>query len=170
MTTGSDQRTTVPVAIEKRTRRRHAARAVSAALVIAMSAAVPAVIAEVRKAPTLPSNEVGAQYYPTTSEVMALPSFCWGAFLPEFKGKGPQYDIGQIPNCGNGTNHFCPGLVALNKARRAVDGNMRRRWVGQANGELQYTLRNIKAYPSCSLHEPLQRALNEWRALELHSR
>ncbi|MFN0316541.1 MAG: hypothetical protein ACKVQA_16080 [Burkholderiales bacterium] len=110
----------------------------------------------------------GTQYKPTALEITKLPKFCWGQFNPSFKGKGPTYDIYQMPNCEIGINHFCPGIVALNRAKGAVANRERRSyWLSVADGEFQYTVRAQKSYPACGLHPHLTRSLSEWRSLRL---
>ena len=46
------------------------------------------------------------KYKAPTNEVMLLPRFCWGQYLPGVDG--PPYTI---EGCGVWMNHYCPGLL-----------------------------------------------------------
>lgn len=129
--------------------------AISCAFVLLLCAAA------VRAAPP-------SQYKPTMSEVMLLPQFCWGQFNPEFKGKGPQYDITQIPNCGTTNVHYCGGLVAMNRAKRQFKD--RGYWISVAEGEFRYSANVYNKYPNCPLGPHLQQSLHELHMLKIQAR
>ena len=108
----------------------------------------------------------GTEFRPTASEIMLLPQFCWGQFNPEFKGKGAQYDISQFPNCGLGTNHYCPGLVAINRANR--DYKRRGYWISVAEGQIAYTVRSLGKYPQCGLKPHVEQTASRLRVMKMH--
>jgi len=103
---------------------------------------------------------LGVKDPPSAFEMAQLPQYCQWQFnrdKPQFQA--PQFQINRVfPNCGVGTNHFCPGIVAINRANQpGADPDHRRYWTERASGEFEYTARAIKSYPDCRLHEPLSR-------------
>lgn len=84
-------------------------------------------------------------YYPSAVEVASLPKFCWHQFLGN-KFDGPAYKIPS--SCGVGMNHYCPGLVQLNRANRSFDDPDQRRWfLRSAKGSFDYTINAMRDYP-----------------------
>jgi len=107
---------------------------------------------------------------PSAAEIVGLPLFCWGGFNPQFKD--PKYNLyGTFPTCGGGLNHYCLGLVALNRAKRAVaDRQARLGWLHAADGEFKYTANALRGSPpSCGLHEHLQQTLIEFHRVRLQA-
>ena len=107
---------------------------------------------------------LGVREPPTAMETVRLPQYCQWQFnrdKPQFQA--PQFRINRVfPNCGVGTNHFCPGIVAINRANRpGADRDHRKYWTERARAEFQYTARAIKTYPDCGLHEPLRKYMNQ---------
>lgn len=93
-------------------------------------------------------NDKDPGWHPTPADKVKLPQYCWS-----------QYDSGaakktgiQPPTaiCGVYTNHLCPGLVLLNRAK---DLNrpmaMRKEYAKGALNELQYNAKWMK--PDCKL-------------------
>jgi hypothetical protein len=107
----------------------------------------------------------GTEFRPTASEIMLLPQFCWGQFNPAFKGKGAQYDISQFPNCGVGTNHYCPGLVAINRANR--DYKRRGYWIRVAEDQIGYTVRSLSKHPQCALNPHVEQTASRLRVMKM---
>ena len=107
----------------------------------------------------------GTEFRPTASEIMLLPQFCWGQFNPAFKGKGAQYDISQFPNCGVGTNHYCPGLVAINRANR--DYKRRGYWIRVAEDQIGYTIRSLSKHPQCALNPHVEQTASRLRVMKM---
>lgn len=107
---------------------------------------------------------------PDAVELMQLPQYCLQQYnqnKPEFQT--PQFSIKtQFPNCGGGTNHYCSGILAINRANRpGADRDHRSYWITVARDEFDYTARAIQPYPSCGLREPLGAYL---KRLEVMSR
>jgi hypothetical protein len=94
----------------------------------------------------------------TVEEALALPRFCWNQYLGY---EGPEYSLPPRQVCGVYTNHYCPGLIALNRANRAVNDNAKRRWLAASRGEFQYTVRHTTKYPDCPLRIDAQSKLRQ---------
>lgn len=76
------------------------------------------------------------QWHPTTLEIARLPRYCQGQFIPGLKGK-PGF---RIDGCGTYMNHFCPGLVLINRASDSSrPKSQRREVVREARVEIDYT-------------------------------
>jgi len=89
-------------------------------------------------------------YKPTASEAVLLPKFCWHQFMGD-KFSGPGYYI-PPESCGWVTNHYCPGLVDLNRANRAIGDERKRRLdLLRARENTLYTLKGIKDFPHCPI-------------------
>lgn len=87
---------------------------------------------------------------PSLPEVMLLPRFCWGQFLPG-KFSGPQFTI-PVHECGVAMNHYCLGLLALGRANRTVSHQgWRRDDLLTAKKDTEYTLRGMTSYPNCPI-------------------
>ena len=86
--------------------------------------------------------------HPTAVEIAQLPTFCWTQMkVPNLDG--PEFKLPPTTECGYGTNHYCSGLVALMRAKRATKAD-RKRWLDRANINVDYTESAIKDYPKCS--------------------
>jgi len=102
------------------------------------------------------------------SEAALLPRFCWKQYMgPKFSGPG--YYI-PVDTCGRITNHYCPGLVYLNRAMRTIGNEGQRRAdLLVAKDATLYTLRGIKGYPNCQIRAHVETTLriidNELKAL-----
>lgn len=84
------------------------------------------------------ASEVPAQMTglnPTAAEISQLPKFCWDQ-MGVANAQGDQY---RPLNCGPGTNHSCPGLVTLLRAKRERDSRKRSAMLGTAATDVQYT-------------------------------
>jgi hypothetical protein len=98
------------------------------------------------------SSEAPAQMTglnPTPFEISQLPKFCWEQ-MGVAKAKGDQY---RPLNCGPGTNHYCPGLVWLLRAKVERDKVKRSIMIDTAANDVQYTEQWISSHPSCSIHK-----------------
>jgi hypothetical protein len=82
-------------------------------------------------------------------EIRQLPKFCWAQM--EVPGAvGPQYSP---QNCGPGTNHYCPGLVSLLRAKSPLikSTSDRAKLLRAVEKDIIYTEGWIKSYPNCSI-------------------
>jgi hypothetical protein len=77
-----------------------------------------------------------------------LPKFCW-VQMGSKVAKGPAFQI--PPGCGPGMNHYCPGLVALIRAKSTADKRQVGRLLNGAAGAVEYTLKWMQDYPNCPI-------------------
>jgi hypothetical protein len=99
------------------------------------------------------------EWNPTPVEVQALPQYCQGQFRKELSNN-PAY----LPSCGGYMNHFCPALVALNRAANFAAPKAGRKYELQlANDHLRYTRSHLP--PNCPLLKDIEMA--EFRARNL---
>lgn len=67
---------------------------------------------------------------------------------------GPQFTI---RNCGYLMNHYCIGLVDLNRANRTIGREGRKRaYLLHARRTTEYTLRGMRGYPNCSIRDNVE--------------
>jgi hypothetical protein len=85
---------------------------------------------------------------PSAAEAAVLPEFCYRQFFGD-KFKGPQYHWSP-ETCGVGMNHYCPGLVVLNRANKSYSNRkLRRGFLLSAEKKVVYTIKAMEKYPSC---------------------
>lgn len=121
------------------TRKRYKRTAVLSGIVLCALAA-PA------GAQSFPDYKRNNEWNPTPQELLRLPPHCQGAFLPNMA----HITKAMHANCGPNFNHYCPGLVALNRS-----GNM----LGTAKQRSQIlevavrALRGVRAkmLPTCGI-------------------
>jgi hypothetical protein len=102
------------------------------------------------------------QWHPTALEIMKLPQYCHGQFIHELKGK-PGYGI---YNCGGYMNHFCPGLILINRASDlAKPKAQRREFLREARAEINYTKNFLPK--NCPLEPDIRVADMRLRGLEM---
>jgi hypothetical protein len=113
---------------------------------------------------------VGAADAPfSVGERLQLPNFCWGVYLEGFSG--PEYSIPE--DCGGGMNHYCLGLLELNRAKRFIGKSKaaeRGLLLGRARGDLYYTKQAIEKFPSCSIRSHIEASVADadamWKAFQ----
>ena len=89
-------------------------------------------------------------YRPSTREAALTPKFCWKQFMGD-KFSGPQFEIPR-KTCGVYMNHYCYGMIDLNRANSAVaDEGRRRAYLLRAKKNTLYTLRGMKGFPNCPI-------------------
>lgn len=94
-------------------------------------------------------NAMG-QIVPSAVELAQLPKFCYGqARVPN--ATGPEFNL--PPSCGPGVNHYCSGLIHLNRAKATGNRNKAVSELGQAENDIRYTEDWIGRYPNCPLRE-----------------
>jgi len=96
------------------------------------------------------------------NEVAALPKYCWGKYIPKFKG--PQFNI-PPERCGVHHNHFCQGLLQFNRSQHPMASKAEKaNYLKSAIGNFEYTLRGTADFPGCPIrrHAKIiyQRAVN----------
>ena len=79
------------------------------------------------------------------NEYITLPKFCWFQFSG---GRTAGLDVGpeaNVTNCGPHMNHYCYGLLDLQRAKRAKNISDRKILLGLARQHTVYTLTGMKA-------------------------
>jgi hypothetical protein len=79
------------------------------------------------------------------NEYVTLPKFCWFQFSG---GRVGGHDLGpeaNVTNCGPHMNHYCYGLLDLQRAKRAKNISDRKILLGLARQHTVYTLTGMKA-------------------------
>ena len=108
------------------------------------------------------SGQSSSYWRPTPLETMDLPRFCHGQFIPELRNEPGATIIG----CGGGMNHFCPGLVLMNRAMKSTAPKAERRgMVSQVKQEFSYTQQRMT--PNCPVAADFQAAQGRLRVLEM---
>ena len=89
-------------------------------------------------------------YRPGASEAALLPKFCWKQFMG-IRFSAPEFDIPR-DKCGVGVNHYCIGLIDLNRANRTIGEERKKRvLLKAARDNTLYTLRAIRPFPRCPI-------------------
>jgi len=97
-------------------------------------------------------------YKPPAIEALRTPRYCWNQFMGE-KFRGREYSIPR-EMCGTSTNHYCPGLVQLDRANRTIGNESRRRaYLEEAQKNALYTLRGISTFPHCPIRADVETTL-----------
>jgi hypothetical protein len=128
---------------------------------------VAAVMAGVTAA--LISGLAVAQDKVSVGEYITLPKFCWylfsgGAVSGASGASGAEY---QMSNCGPRVNHYCYGLLDLQRSKKAKNINDRRILLTRARQNTLYTLEGLKlegTMATCSIAPHVQATM---RAIEL---
>lgn len=95
--------------------------------------------------------QIDGGWKPTALEVAQLPKYCQGGFRPDLAAQ-PGYSLPQ--GCGVWINHFCPAIVALNRASNLAAPMKDRVYsLKSANGHLAYTRSHL--LPTCPLTNEL---------------
>ena len=120
-----------------------------------------AVFAVVAGTVMLISAVAGAEPYSVApvTEYMLLPKFCWGHFNDELQG-----EEFYIPRCGGGTNHYCDGLLSLQRSKKAKDIYARKVMLTSAKKDTLYTIGYLKrdgVVESCPIAPHVQQTLQE---------
>ena len=97
-------------------------------------------------------------YRPSRTEAVQTPKFCWKQFMgKEFSA--PQFEIPH-KTCGAFVNHYCPGLIDLNRANRTIGNKRKKRaYLLKAKGHTLYTLKGIKGFPNCPIRHHAETTL-----------
>lgn len=97
------------------------------------------------------------KYKAPANEVLLLPRFCWGQYLEGVDG--PEYEI---RDCGVYMNHYCDGLLELNRARKpSTKSGERLQHLKHAGENTLYTLNGMKDYPACMIRQHAETTLQE---------
>lgn len=84
------------------------------------------------------------QVKPNPAEMLQLPKYCWGTFGDASFAGQPSYNIPGA--CGPRMNHFCPALLAINRASEVSRNRaQRKKLANYGTLEVGYTLTAIPA-------------------------
>jgi len=97
----------------------------------------------------------------TAVEVAALPRFCWAHYSE--KPLGPEFDIPRS-SCGVAMNHYCDGLLLINRAPKAKSKNEQKQDLQRGLANTEYTLAGMKDYPSCPIRSHVEGTLKRARS------
>lgn len=93
-------------------------------------------------------SDIADQWNPPLADKLKLPQYCWSQFDGNFAKQSGVKMPTEI--CGVTMNHFCPGLVMLNRAQDSkYSPNTRHDLMKEAFGGINYTLRQMP--PNCPL-------------------
>lgn len=91
--------------------------------------------------------QIDGGWKPNALEVAQLPTYCQGQFRPDL-ARQPGYSL--PPGCGVWINHFCPAIVALNRAGNVAAPMKDRAYsLRNARDHLSYTRKHLQ--PTCPL-------------------
>jgi len=98
------------------------------------------------------------------NEYITLPKFCWYQFSG---GKAATYNLGAeaaMSNCGPRVNHYCYGLLDLQRSKRARNIADRRTLLMRARQHTVYTLEGLKlegTMETCSITPHVQATMRD---------
>jgi hypothetical protein len=126
------------------------------------------VVAVAKVAATLASGvKAASEDEVSVTEYITLPKFCWYQFSG---GKVADANLGpesQVTNCGPHMNHYCYGLLDLQRSRKAKNVADRKMLLGRARTHTTYTLTGMKqdgTMTTCSITPHVEATM---RAIEL---
>jgi len=96
----------------------------------------------------------------SATEYVLLPKFCWGQYADGLKG--PEYNIPS--GCGVGMNHYCYGLLDLQRSKKAKNAGERRLLLTHAQDHTRYTIRWMKqegTTATCSIGPHVEATMRE---------
>ena len=101
----------------------------------------------------------------TDIEIVQLPKYCWSSF--DGKWSKPGMAAFNLPSgCGDRFNHFCPGVLSLQRAKASLaDGKKRAYWLGVAADHMTYTVGGLQKFPACPLRPTVDAMVQEIRTL-----
>ena len=106
---------------------------------------------------------IAGHYSAPASEVALLPQFCWWLYMDNVSG--PQYTI---HDCGPMMNHYCDGLLELQRANKALGVKKRGerlQHLQRAKTNTIYTLNGMKGFPNCHIRQHAETTLKQVNAL-----
>jgi hypothetical protein len=87
----------------------------------------------------------------TPLEIAQLPRYCWGTFDPKWTKPG-MAEFNLPGGCGERFNHFCPGVLSLQRAKGSLaDAKRRSYWLGVAQGHIRYTVDGLANVNTCPM-------------------
>jgi len=106
---------------------------------------------------------IAAKYSAPASEIAMLPHFCYAQYVDNVSG--PEYTI---HDCGPIVNHYCPALLELQRAQKAIGVKKkgeRLQHLQVAKRDTLYTLNGIKGFPNCPIRQHVESTLMQVNTL-----
>ncbi len=103
----------------------------------------------------------------SVSEYITLPKFCWFQFSGGRMGGTDLGPEAQVTNCGPRVNHYCYGLLDLQRSKKAKNIADRKMLLMRARTHTVYTLEGLKlegTMATCSITPHVQATM---RSIEL---
>ncbi len=112
-----------------------------------------------------PAQEDLSGFRATPLEIAQLPRYCWGSFDPKWTQPGMS-EFNLPGGCGERFNHFCPGVLSLQRAKGAL-ADMKRRsyWLGVAQDHVRYTVDGLAQVTTCRMKPTVTSMAEEIRVL-----
>ena len=107
------------------------------------------------------------EWNPTDGEVMMLPDYCRRQFRPPPAVPGARKPKRSGPRvCPVNMNHFCPGLVALNRAKNPAGSRSQRKFIlGVAEQQIMQVHDNMP--PACPRARDVATAARQVRMMQM---
>ena len=106
----------------------------------------------------------------TPLEIAQLPRYCWASFDPKWTKPGMS-EFNLPGGCGERFNHFCPGVLSLQRAKAALaDARRRSYWLGVAQDHFRYTVNGLANVTTCPMKPTVTSMVEEIRVLKGLSR
>ena len=98
----------------------------------------------------------------SVSEYITLPKFCWYQFSGgTVQGSTKEFEMS---HCGPHMNHYCYGLLDLQRSRKAKNAGERRVLLGRAKTHTVYTINGMKqdgTFGTCSITPHVQATMQD---------
>lgn len=98
-----------------------------------------------------PSPAIAGKYKASAIIVATLPQYCYAQYIDGLE-HDPRF---QIRDCGAFSNHFCPGLVLIEQARRSKEPSEKKELLRMARENMNYWANHsrVEDYPNCILRQ-----------------
>ena len=98
-----------------------------------------------------PSTATAGKYKASAIIIATLPQYCYAQYIDGLE-HDPRF---QIRDCGAYSNHFCPGLVGIEQARKSKDPDEKKELLRMARENVNYWANHSRVddYPKCILRQ-----------------
>jgi hypothetical protein len=117
-------------------------------VILMLAGATSVALMPLAHAQGFPDYKTNNEWNPTVAEFQQLPAYCQAQFRPQQSNARPA----PAYPCGPNFNHFCPGLVALNRAGN-FSGSKQQRLFVLGIAERSVVGVREKLLPNCPLAE-----------------
>lgn len=113
-----------------------------------------------------PAQEDLSGFKATPLEIAQLPRYCWASFDPKWTQPG-MAEFNLPGGCGERFNHFCPGVLSLQRAKAALaDAKRRSYWLNVAQDHFRYTVDGLAHVTTCRMKPTVTSMAEEIRVLK----